>query len=117
MQAMAHGYDEMIERAFNLFTAKVQDARSRHVQETKLKQAGRGYIGKSSGDAQLLGKAIVATNAKLAEDLIQSLDRIISTGGTDVPANAAENLTDHFTGVLHFIGELPINSAREYLGD
>lgn len=113
---MASDYDQTISRAFALLTAKVQEARMRQVQGVKLRQAGRGFLGKSTGDAQQLGQAMIADNVGLAQELIRELDRIISTGGADVPADAAEKLAEPFAEMLRFLGELPVTSAKDYLG-
>ncbi|MDP1580967.1 MAG: hypothetical protein Q8M02_11855 [Candidatus Didemnitutus sp.] len=113
---MASDYDQTISPAFNLFTAKVQEACSRHVQGVKLREAGRGFFGKSTGVAQQMGKAMIADNVRLAQELIRELDQIISTGGTDVPADATDTLAEPFAKMLRFPGELPVSSATDYLG-
>jgi hypothetical protein len=114
---MDYHYGEMIDRSFTLLSEKAQEACRRSVQHIKVQQAARGYVGKSSGDAQKLGKAIITSNVQLAEKLISSLDEIISTGGADVPADAAENLADTFSGALVYLGDLPLICVRDYLGD
>lgn len=109
-------YDATINRAFSRCTEKAQQARMRHIQETKARQAKRGFIGKSTGDAQLLGKAINASCASSAKDLVGELDRILSIGGDDVPPGAAEQLAGRFQEHVDFLGGLAMRSAKDYLG-
>lgn len=112
---MAYEYERMLSRAFDIFTAKVVDACAKNILQVKLDQAAQGYVGISTGVAQQIGKAIIQSNLVLAKELIREIDRLVSIGGDDVPPNAAEKLTGHFSGVLIYLGELPVKAARDYL--
>jgi hypothetical protein len=109
-------YDATINRAFHRCTEKAQQARLRHIQETNARQAKRGFIGKSTGDAQLLGKAINASCAALAKDLVAEIDHVLTIGGDDVPPNAAEDVSGRFDNCIEFLGGLAARSAKDYLG-
>ncbi len=114
---MDFDYNKTISRTFDIFTARVQEVRIRHVRETTLKQAGRGFIGKSTGDAQLLGVAMVESFKALTLELVRELDRIISTGGNDIPREPAEKMADAFRGFLYFLGKVTMKSVQDYLGN
>lgn len=113
---MGSDYKTMIDRAFALHTEKVQQACARHFQEVKSAQAATGFVGRSSHQAEKLGRAIVQSNLAFTKELLADIDRIISLGGDDVPTNAAEQLSAQFKGALIYLHDLALKQAHDYLG-
>lgn len=112
---MAHGYDKMVTQAFDILSMRAGEARARYLMQTKLDQARRGFIGKSTGDAQKLGKKVIEANAVQVRQLLKNLDSILSVGGDDVPADAVDTLNARFTAALARLGELTGAAVKEYL--
>lgn len=114
---MAYEYGKMLDSARAILESRVTTGSRRLLQEARAKEALQGFIGRSTGQAQQLGRALIASHAEVTKQFIMELDRLLATGGDDVPVNAVEIVTAMFAGVPAYLESVLLSTVREYLGD